>query len=86
MSEVFVIGQAMCAECNRPRPSEALPVPTSAVTYCGECHVPLSLDKIRSLFHEANLLDSNAARQFRRAIVDDLIAAVRRLKPGGQIL
>jgi hypothetical protein len=67
-----------CKECDRPWPSPRPPVPTTAITYCAECHVPFSIDELRALFSEANMYDSNAARQFRREIVDDLITALRK--------
>ena len=44
---------------------------------CDECHGPLTLDEIRSQFREANVRDSDAARQLRGKIVDDLIAALK---------
>lgn len=67
-----------CSECGRPQPAAVLPVPVMAISHCDVCHVPFSLDEIKAMFDDANLLDSNPARGLRRAIVDDLITALRR--------
>jgi hypothetical protein len=71
------VSEDICAECGRPRPQPTPSIPTAAVTYCGACHVPFSLDEIGAIFHEMNMSDSNIGRQLRQVIVDDLIAALR---------
>lgn len=72
-----------CDECDRPRPETELPEPTDAVMYCGDCHRSFTLDEIEAMFIEANVMDSNHGRAWRRAIVDDLIAALRRIASKG---
>ena len=73
------VASERCPECARPRLLPKPPVPADAVTYCGECHVPFSLDEIWTLFQEANLRDSNSMRQLRRVLVEDVIEASRRM-------
>lgn len=68
----------LCEECGRPRPQSTPSEPAVAIMHCAACLSSFSLDEIETLFDEANVLDSNAARQLRRVIVDDLIAALRR--------
>ena len=70
-----------CKECHRPRPARKPPEPKAAITHCGACNGPFSLDEIDALFSEANMYDSNAARRFRRGLVDDLITALRAAQP-----
>jgi hypothetical protein len=65
---------AKCSECARPQPQTKLPRPHANIMFCDECHAPFSIEEIKTLFSEANLLDSNVARQFRRVIIDHLIA------------
>jgi hypothetical protein len=66
-----------CDECGRPRPQRKLPEPATAIMHCADCNAPFSLDEIGTIFREANMSDTNAARQLRSVIVDDLIAALR---------
>ena len=68
---------SLCSECGRPRPGGATALPPEPTTYCGECLVPFSLDEIAKLFAEANLMDSNTARQLRRALFGDLLARLQ---------
>ena len=67
----------ICGECGRLRSQPKPPEPVEAIMHCAECHVPFSLDEIGTMFHAANMSDGNSARQLRRVIVDDLIAALR---------
>ena len=68
---------SLCPECGRPRPGGATARPPEPITYCGECLAPFSLDEIAKLFTEANLMDSNTARQLRRELFGDLLARLR---------